>query len=107
MSKTKTYRSEASEAIHTIAQDLHDAGLLDKKTMRRFDKSCLVPVPEFTPDEIREIREREEVSQSVFGRHLNVSKESVSQWERGQKKPAGTAMKLLSLVQRNGLNALR
>jgi putative transcriptional regulator len=35
-----------------------------------------------------------------------VTKESVSQWERGEKKPAGTSLKLLSLVEKKGLSAI-
>jgi len=37
--------------------------------MRRFDDSCLTPIHEFRASEIRALREREEVSQSVFGSH--------------------------------------
>jgi len=32
-----------------------------------------------------------------------VSKDSVSQWERGDKHPAGPSLKLLSLVEKKGL----
>jgi len=60
----------------------------------------------FTPEEIRTLREREAVSQLVFAHHLNVSKESVSQWERGEKRPAGPSLKLLSLIQKKGLSAI-
>ena len=83
-----------------------DSSVHLKQTMRRFDESCLTPVHEFTAEEIRALREREEVSQKVFALYLNVTKDSVSQWERGQKKPAGPTLKLLSLVRRKGLNAI-
>jgi len=63
-------------------------------------------VHDFTPEEIRALRQREEVSQTVFAHYLNVSKDSVSQWERGEKHPAGPAMKLLSLVDKKGLPAI-
>ncbi len=103
---TKGYKSNVKAAIHETATDLHEAGLIDKQTMRRFDASCLTPVHEFTPAEIRALREREEVSQTIFARYLNVSKDTVSQWERGDKHPAGPALKLLSLVQKGGLGAV-
>jgi putative transcriptional regulator len=106
MSKTKTYKSEALAAIRETASDLFEAGLIDKTTMRRFDESCLTPVRAFTPEEIRALREREQVSQVVFAHHLNVSKESVSQWERGAKRPAGPSLKLLSLVEKKGLASI-
>lgn len=106
MSKTKTYKSDALAAIHETVSEYYDAGVIDKQTMRRFDTSCLTPVHAFTADEIRALREREQVSQTIFANHLNVSKDSVSQWERGAKHPAGPALKLLSLVAKKGLAAI-
>ena len=106
MAKAKAYKSDVKAAIHETALNLHEAGLIDKQTMRRFDESCLTPIRKFTPDEIRALREREHVSQTVFAMHLNVSKDSVSQWERGDKRPAGPAIKLLSIVAEKGLSAI-
>ena len=40
----RKYRSEALGAIHETASDLHDAGIMDKRTLRRFDDMCLTPV---------------------------------------------------------------
>ena len=106
MKRTKVYKNDIKAAIHEIANSLHDAGMLDKQTMRRFDESCLTPIHQFTAEEIRALREREEVSQTVFAHYLNVSKFSVSQWERGEKHPAGPSLKLLSLVEKKGLSAI-
>ena len=77
---------------------------MNKKTMRTFDASCLTPVKPLSPQEIAAIREREEVSQSVFARHLGLSVTLISQWERGEKKPQGSSLKLLTLVKKNGLD---
>lgn len=93
-------------SLHEMMSDLHEAGAIDKQTMRHFDEGCLTPMHPFTADEIRTLREREEVSQSVFARYLGVTKHSISQWERGLKKPAGPALKLLSLVQSKGLTVI-
>ncbi|MDR3555190.1 MAG: DNA-binding transcriptional regulator [Syntrophobacteraceae bacterium] len=106
MAKAGTYKSDALAAIHETVSDMFKAGVIDRQTMRHFDESCLTPVHEFSAGEIRALREREGVSQTVFAHYLNVTKESVSQWERGQKKPAGTTLKLLSLVERRGLSAI-
>lgn len=43
------------------------------------------------------------VSQAVFARLLNTSLSTVQKWEIGQKKPTGTALKLLHLVQKRGI----
>ena len=106
MTKNRTYKSDALAAIHETVSDCYDAGVIDKQTMRRFDASCLTPVHEFWAKKIRALREREHVSQTVFANHLNVSKDSVSQWERGEKHPAGTTLKLLALVEKKGLAAI-
>ena len=102
----KTYKSEALEAIHSTVVDMHDIGVIDKKTMRKFDLSCLTPIHAFLPNEIKALRECEKVSQPVFAYCLNVSKDLISQWERGVKKPAGTSLKLLSLISKKGLQAI-
>jgi putative transcriptional regulator len=102
----RNYPSEAMAAIHEMAEGLNDTGTIDKKTMREFDDLCLTPVRALSAEEIRIIREREHVSQSVFAHYLNVSKGVVSQWERGEKHPAGASLKLLSLVEKNGLAAI-
>ncbi len=106
MKKAKAYRSEAASAIHETATGLFEAGIIDKQTMREFDESCLTPIHEFTPAQIRALREREQVSQTVFAHHLNISKDSISQWERGEKRPAGPSLKLLSLIERKGLASI-
>ena len=103
----KTYKSELSAAIHETAEMMHEHGLIDKTTMKHFDESCLVPVTEMAPEEIRAIREREHLSQPVFARYLNVSKNLVSDWERGVKKPGGPALRLLSIVKHKGLEAVQ
>lgn len=102
----KRYKSEATAAIHEMMEDLHSLSHIDKKTMRDFDEICLEPVELITAEEIRSIREREQVSQSVFAHYLNVSKDTISRWERGDKHPSGSSLKLLSLVKKKGLAAI-
>jgi len=101
------YRSDISESVHKGVANLHELGIVNKETMWRFDKSCLTPVDEFTPSDLRALREREHASQSVLAMHLGVSVSTVSQWERGQRKPDGAALKLLGLVKAKGLGYIR
>ena len=106
MSKKKQYRSEAFAAVHETMDALHQIGAINKKTMRDFDKACLEAVPEMEPEDIRALRRREHVSQPVFAAYLNVTKNLVSDWERGIKRPGGPALRLLSIVEKHGLDAL-
>jgi putative transcriptional regulator len=103
---TKTYKSEALAAVHEMMEGLHEAGAISKRTLREFDEACLTTAAPLRPEEIRSIREAQHVSQPVFARYLNVSKNLVSEWERGTKRPGGPALRLLSIIQRKGLEAV-
>jgi putative transcriptional regulator len=104
--KPKSYRSPALAAIHETVEALHEAGLMSRKTLRTFDDSCLTPVRELSPVQIRKLREREGASQAVFARYLNVTTGLISQWERGEKHPQGASLKMLNLVKKHGLDAV-
>ena len=106
MTNAKHYKSDAFAAIHESMDALHQIGAISKKTMREFDESCLTPVVEIPADRIKALREREQVSQPVFAAYLNVSRNLVSDWERGVKKPGGPALRLLNIIHERGLDAV-
>lgn len=102
----KKYRGAALAAVHETASGLYQAGVMDKRTMKAFDEMCLTPVETLSAEKIKKIRLREKASQAVFARYLNVSTGLISQWERGEKRPRGASLKLLTLVAKNGLQAV-
>lgn len=99
-------RSPIVDAVRDTAKGLHKAGAMDQVTLREFNSLWLPPVEPLEPSEIKRIRESAHVSQAVFARLLNTSLSTVQKWEIGQKKPAGTALKLLHLVQKRGLEVV-
>ena len=103
MRKTK---SRILEAVHETVNGLHKAGVMDRVTLREFDQLSLPPVEPLKPAQIKRIRETSRVSQAVFARLLNTSVSTVQKWEIGQKRPTGTALKLLHLVQKRGLDVV-
>ena len=103
---TKPKSSKIVSTVHKTAEGLNEAGVLAQATMREFDALCLTPVEPMAPEEIRALRQRENVSQPVFAFYLNVRKDAVSKWERGEKKPDGPSLKLLNLVKAKGLKAI-
>jgi putative transcriptional regulator len=103
---TKKYRSDALASIHETMEALHEIGAIDKQTLREFDEACLSPIKAMSPAAIRALREREHLSQPVFARYLNVSKNLISDWERGIKKPGGPALRLLTVIERGGIQAI-
>lgn len=100
------YRSRLSAAIHETAAWLHRIRLMHKATMREFDASCLTAVEPLSAKDIIAIRKRAGVSQGVFAHYLNVKPKLISEWERGEKRPSGPSLKLLSIVKSKGLDAI-
>ena len=103
---SKNYRSDALASLHEMMESLHDIVAVTKQTMREFDELCMQTAPSMSTERIRELREREHLSQSVFARYMNVSKNLISDWERGVKRPGGPALRLLSVIEKNGIQAI-
>ncbi len=102
----KKYKSDALEAIHSAVAGMERSGTIDKATMREFDEACLQPPKNLKPKEIKKLRESQHVSQPVFARYLNTSESTIQKWETGEKRPSGMGLKLLTVVQKHGLNVL-
>lgn len=106
MATKRKFKTEAFEAIHSSASAMYKVGAIDKETMRSFDSSCLAAPPRLKPEQIKKLRQRLRVSQPVFARYLNTSESTIEKWETGAKQPSGMALKLLSVVEKHGLEAL-
>lgn len=103
--KTK-FKSPAFEAIHSAAAGLYSVDAIAQETMHSFDETCISRVSDFQPGEIKALRDQLNVSQPVFARYLNTSVSTVQKWESGAKRPGGLALKLLTIVQKHGLEVL-
>ncbi|HEV2613846.1 MAG TPA: helix-turn-helix domain-containing protein [Gammaproteobacteria bacterium] len=91
---------------HNMAKALHKVGAMDLITMRVFDALCLSPIHDLPAKKIKSIREHAHISQPVFAKIINVSLAAVKQWERGERKPSGAALKLLILAEKKGIESI-
>lgn len=66
----------------------------------------LTTIAVMTPAQIRALRKRCRLSQAVFASVLNTSLSTVQKWETGAKRPGGPSLKLLSLIERKGLDVV-
>lgn len=94
------------DALDSV-KNLYEAGIVDIKTMRKFEDLALEPTKSLSKTAIKNIRLREKVSQPIFAHYLNVSPSTVKKWESGEKNPSGAALKLLHVVNDHGLNILQ
>ena len=106
MKNKAKFKSDAFAAIHSAAEGLYRAGGISKTILQEFDEACLVVPTELAPEQIKQIREANNVSLPVFARYLNASESTVQKWEMGAKHPSGMALKLLMVVQKHGLEIL-
>ena len=103
---TVTKKNRISEVVHETAKDLYAADAISQTTMREFDALCIPKVSRYTPEQIKSIRDRCNASQRVFAAYMNTSPSALQKWETGARKPDNIALKLLSLIERNGLESL-
>lgn len=103
---TKKRKSRIIDEMHETARGLRGAGLISKRRMGEFEVLCNLDVEAMAPKQIKLLRENAHISQAVFAAILNTSLSTVQKWEIGDKKPSGPSLKLLSLIQRKGLEAV-
>ncbi len=92
------------EALET-AQGLHRTGVINMRRLQEYEALCN-PVPKFTGEDVKVLRDRIKVSQPVLAQLINTSVSAVRAWEAGQKNPGGPSCKLLDILDRKGIEAL-
>lgn len=100
------HKSSIFEAVHETARDLNELGFIDKRALNRYDALCIEPVPAYSPEQIRTLRDRYRISQAVLAAILNTSLSTIQKWEIGEKHPGGPSLKLLNILDRKGIEAL-
>jgi putative transcriptional regulator len=98
--------------IVEISRGLHKVGAisdaeLEQTTLRMLGRDALPKVANLSAADIAKLRQKAGLSQSVLAGYMNVAVNTVSQWERGQRRPTGAALKLLHVVKRSGIEVLR
>ena len=56
------------------------------------------PVKKYTNEEIKQIRNKAGMTQTVFASYLGVSKKTVEAWELGRTHPTGPAYRLIDML---------
>lgn len=96
-------KSDILKTIHKEVKGLYEIGLVDTTTMRQFDARCLEPTKKLTGKDVKRIRNKTSASQPVFAAYLNVTSSTVKQWELDLKQPSGASLRLLQLIDHEGL----
>ena len=62
-------------------------------------KISVAPLPDFSAEDIKEIRRSSGLTQKTFAAVLGVSVKTVEAWEAGTNKPIGSARRFLSVLK--------
>lgn len=98
----KKRNSIIKEAIGDLTQDLIKTGLgtpFSEKELKYYGLK-IPKIKDITPKKIKSIRQKIQLSQTVFARLLNVSSASIKQWEQGTRNPSGSTKVLLNLLEK-------
>jgi len=90
--------SKVYDSIMTgLVEAIEDAKSIDKKLSRRI--VTVIPVKEYSADEIQSIRTRTGLSQKLFASYMGVSNKTVEAWEAGTNHPSGSASRILNMME--------
>lgn len=94
-----------SSLFEDLKQGLEEAIDFEKGNCKARVKTYkIVPIKEYTNKEIREIRMKAGMTQSVFAVYMGVSKKTVEAWECGRTHPTGPVFRLLDVLLAQDLN---
>ena len=105
--KTNELEFDAKELIRSVEQMRDHVTGKQKITLKMFSKNLPNPVKTIKAKEIRALRERLHLSQSVFAAILNVPKTTEISWETGRRHPTGAALRLLDLARKDPKTLLK
>ena len=88
-----------SSLFDDLKQGLEEAIDFEKGTGHARVKTYMImPIKEYTGKEIRDIRMKAGMTQSIFASYMGVSKKTVEAWECGRTHPSGPVFRLLDVL---------
>ena len=97
---SKTYDMIA-DSLNEIISDYEATG--GKNLQHDVLTISLEPARTFTAADVKSIRSRNHMTQSLLAKFLCVSKKTVEAWESGRNKPSGPSNRLLELLDNNSV----
>jgi putative transcriptional regulator len=67
-------------------------------------KDEVIPVREYTAEDIKRIRKKTGTTQGFLANWLGVSRKTIQAWESGRNIPNGASARLLSLLEMNDVS---
>lgn len=88
--------------LDEMLETAHDLEL-NSVTLKELELLNLKEVKQLSPNQIKTMRAKEKLSQTVIAKILNVTPSTYQKWERGEVHPKGANLKLLRLAYEHGI----
>ena len=92
--KKRNLFAEISEGFEALKQERESKITLRKYTIE------VKPAPQVTLSKLIALREKMNLSRTVFARHLRTNERTLENWEQGKSKPNAQAALVIKLVKR-------
>lgn len=97
-----------SSLFEDLKQGLEEAIEYEKgKGSARVKTYSITPVKEYSGKEIREIRMKAGMTQTVFADYMGVAKKTVEAWEAGRTHPTGPVFRLLDILNSDEIEEIK
>ena len=94
-----------SSLFDDLKQGLEEAIDFERGNGKERVKTYMImPIKKYSNKEIREIRIKAGMTQSVFASYMGVSKKTVEAWECGRTHPTGPVYRLLDILATEDLD---
>lgn len=90
-----------SETLEELKKFVTDEKYRNSLKRRTREFKPVTPVKEYSGKEIKEIREKNNFTQSYLGEILGVSIKTVQAWECETNKPSGAVKRILQIIEKN------
>ena len=96
---------QAFNALSSALDEAIENAKADKKFLKEETVSIEIePLVQYTAEDIKAIRSKTGLTQSLFAQWFGVSTRTVEAWESGRNKPSGPSSRLLSLLKSRRLS---
>ena len=95
-------QSRGERVIESLKQIIDfENGDTSKGRVHIVEKPAIEPVADYSKDQIREIRRKNNFTQKTFAEFIGVTPKAIEAWEAGTRKPTGTVRRLFQIMEKD------
>ena len=98
--------SRILEEMTEAAEGLNRIGLMSDSRLEEIKTISIPKLSPYTPEQIKGLRQKFHLTQTIFAKCIHVSPSLVKKWEQGIRRPRGSNLLTLHLIEKQGIKPL-